>query len=407
MMKIAYITAQVPYGQGETFIIGEMLAIKEAKVDLLIIPRSPTKEVFHPEAQALLENTIWLPLINLKMVVIFFISFLTKPRLWKVLSSILFHSRSWRNLVKNLAVLPKGVYITDLLKEKGVKHIHAHWSSTTSTIAYITSRLTDIPWSFTAHSGMILRYKMLKEKVRTASFVRVISKNRCEDLLRIVGQSYQDKVFILHMGVSVPPYDIVASKINRQPNQNIIGCVASLDRVKSQKYLINACHILKQQGFKFKCLFIGEGKERKNLESLIDRLKLYDELEFVGELPHSEVINILYKDKIDVLVLPSIELPLEKKAEGIPVALMEAMAYGVPVISTETGSIPELLGDNAGILVPERNPEALAEAIRAVLTEHKLREKLIRQGYKKVSAEFNVKFIAQSLVKYFERDYCK
>ena len=58
MMKIAYITAQVPYGRGETFIIDEMLVIKEAKVDLLIIPRSPTKEVFHPEAQTLLENTI-------------------------------------------------------------------------------------------------------------------------------------------------------------------------------------------------------------------------------------------------------------------------------------------------------------------------------------------------------------
>lgn len=405
--KIAYITAQAPWGRGETFIIEEMLAVKEAGTEIVIIPRSPTKEVFHPEAQALLKNAIWLPLISLKMIVIFFISFLTKPRLWKVLSSILCHSRTWRNLAKNLIVLPKGVYIADLFKEKGVKHIHAHWSSTTSTLAYIFSQLTGIPWSFTAHSGMILWNNLIKEKVKTASFVRVISKHRREDLLRIAGQSYQDKVFILHIGVSVPPYDIVVSKTIRQSRRNIIGCIGRLDRIKGQKYLINACYILKQQGFNYKCLIIGKGKERKKLEALIGSLKLNAEVELVGELPHSEVINILREDKIDVLVLPSITLPLEKRAEGIPVALMEAIADGIPVISTATGDIPELLGDNSGILVPEKNPEALAESIRKALTDHKLREKLIRQGYKKVSTEFDIKLIAQKLVKYFEGDNSK
>ena len=405
--KIAYISAQVPWGRGETFIIEEMLAIKKLGTEIVIIPRSPTKEIFHPEAQTLLENSIWLPLINLKMMVNFFISFLTKPRLWKVLSSIICHSRTWRNLAKNLAVLPKGVYITDLLKEKGVKHIHAHWSSTTSTLAYIFSQLTGIPWSFTAHSEMILQNNMIKEKVKTASFVRAISKRRCEDLLRIAGQSYQDKVFVLHMGVSVPPYDIVVSKTIRQSKRNIIGCMAMLDIIKGHRYLINACYILKQQGFNYKCLIIGEGKERRELEALVNSLKLNTEVELVGQLSHSKVINILSEDKIDVLVLPSIALPLKKRAEGIPVALMEAMADGIPVISTATGSIPELLGGNSGILVPEKNPEALAEAIKKVLTDHKLREKLIRQGYEKVSTEFNIKLIAQNLVKYFEGENSK
>jgi len=405
--KIAYISVRVPWGRGETFIIEEMLAVKEAGTEIVIIPRSPTKEVFHPKAQALLKNAIWLPSINPKMIVIFFISFLTKPRLWKVLSSILRHSQTWRNLAKNLVVLPKGVYIADLLKEKGVKHIHTHWSTTTSTLAYIFSQLTGIPWSFTAHSEMILWNNMIKEKVKTASFVRVISKHRREDLLRIAGQSYQDKVFILHMGVSVPPYDIVVSKTIRQSKRNIIGCIGMLDRIKGQKYLIKACYILKQQGFNYKCLIIGEGKERRELEALINSLKLNTEVELVGVLSHSKVINILSEDKIDIMVLPSITLPLKKRAEGIPVALMEAMADGIPVISTATGSIPELLGDNSGILVPEKNPEALAEAIRKALTDHKLREKLIRQGYEKVSTEFNIKLIAQNLVKYFEGDNSK
>ncbi len=94
-------------------------------------------------------------------------------------------------------------------------------------------------------------------------------------------------------------------------------------------------------------MIIGEGKERKELEALIGSLKLNTEVELVGELSHSKVINILSEDKIDILVLPSITLPLEKRAEGIPVALMEAMANGIPVISTATGGKPELLGDNS------------------------------------------------------------
>jgi len=84
-MKIFYITAQIPWGKGKTFIIDEILAVKEAGAKLLIIPRNPTKEVFHQGAQVLLENAVWLPLVNPKMIGIFFISLVIKPHLWKVL----------------------------------------------------------------------------------------------------------------------------------------------------------------------------------------------------------------------------------------------------------------------------------------------------------------------------------
>lgn len=77
-MKLIFITAQTPWGKGETFILEEMLEVKRQGVDLLIIPRNPSKEIFHKKAEKLLENAIWLPLVNFKMIVNFFETSLTK-----------------------------------------------------------------------------------------------------------------------------------------------------------------------------------------------------------------------------------------------------------------------------------------------------------------------------------------
>jgi len=201
-MNVAYITAQVPWGRGESFVIDEMRAVKEAGADLMIIPRNPTREVFHQEARPLLENAVWLPLIDLRMFASFALSLLIKPRIWKVVGMILWNSRNLHILVKNLAVVPKGIYIASLLKN--VDHIHVHWGSTTATMAWIASELTSIPWSVTLHRWDIAENNMLKLKVERAVFSRCISEDGRREVLSIVGEADQDKVKVLHMGVRIP-----------------------------------------------------------------------------------------------------------------------------------------------------------------------------------------------------------
>jgi len=150
-MKIVYITAQIPWGRGETFLLEELFEIKRQGVDFLIIPRNPPKEVFHKETHELLENAVWLPLINFKMVISFLKTLFTTVSLWKILGIILIRSRNPWVFIKNLAVLPKGFLISQIVQKENINHIHAHWGSTTATMAYIVSRLTSIPWSFTLH----------------------------------------------------------------------------------------------------------------------------------------------------------------------------------------------------------------------------------------------------------------
>ena len=385
--KIAYITAQTPWGKGETFIMEEMLALQYRRVDLLIIPRNPPKAVFHQEAQQLLASAVWLPLINLRMVGVFFKALLVKASLWKILGHIVRYARNPWVLIKNLAVLPKAVFIAEMLRTENICHIHAHWGSTTSTMAYIISQLTGIPWSFTLHRWDIRENNMLEEKVRSAEFVRCISEHGKKELLKIVGEEYKEKIRVVHLGVKVPENTAEFPKVKKL---FIIVTPANLLEVKGHKYLIEACSILIEEGINnFQCILYGEGPLRTELENLIEGKKLDDYIKIPGAIPHEKLIKMYQNHDVDLVVLPSINTD-KGEHEGIPVALMEAMAHGIPVISTNTGAIPELISNGAGIIVEEKSPKQLARAIIKTMKEEGVVKGLSETGYQKIQAKFNI-----------------
>ena len=398
-MKIIYITTQTPWGRGETFIPEELLEMKRQEVDFLIIPRNPPKEIFHRDAKKLLENSIWFPLINFKIIVSFLKTFFTRIPFWKILENIIRYSRSPIILIKNLVVFPKGVFIAEMIRKKNIEHIHAHWGSTTATMAYIVSRLTSIPWSFTLHRWDIKENNMLKEKVRLAKFVRCISEHGKNELFQIIGKDYQEKIKVVHMGVKTP---IDVSESEEPKGLFTIVTPANLLEVKGHKYLIEVCFNLVRQGIKnFQCFFYGDGPLRIKLESLIGEKKLTNFVKMPGVLPHEKLIKMYKNKEIDVVVLPSIITKIEH--EGIPVSLMEAMAYRIPVISTNTGGIPELLSNGAGIIVEEKSPKQLAEIILKIMKNKNLRKELAERGYQKVQKEFNIKKNTKTLLELMQK----
>jgi glycosyltransferase involved in cell wall biosynthesis len=385
-MKILYVTAQAPWGERETFLLEEMLRLQDGGTDLLIIPRQPPKTLFHQEAQPLVSSAVWLPLINLKMVAAFFKMLLTRNSLWKVIKNIIRHSRTPQILIKNLVVLPKGVFIAGTLRGKDIGHIHAHWGSTPSTMAYIIACLTGISWSFTLHRWDIRENNILAEKVSSAEFVRCISRHGAGELTEIVGETFKNKIHIIHLGVRLPK-TVAKSKATSGPLTIVVP--ADLIEVKGHEYLVEAYAILLRQGTSnFRCTFYGEGTLRTKLENLIKEKGLTGHIEMPGSIPHEKLMEKYRSKQIDIVVLPSIVTP-EGEHEGIPVSLMEAMAYDVPVISTNTGAIPELLADGAGIIVSEKNPEALAKAIGSLLADAYLRNSAGARGYQHVKEEFN------------------
>lgn len=397
-MKIAYVTAQTPFGPGEAFILEEMLAITELGVNLLIIPRNPSKEVFHKEGERLLGNTVRLPLLDKRIFFNFLKALLSKPHVWSIIGTIFHRSRTWKIAVKNLAILPKAVFVADSLRNEGVEHIHAHWGSTTATMAWIISELTGIPWSITLHRWDIKENNMLEEKIRSAKFVRCISENGRDELFNTIGRKYENRVKVIHMGVRIPD-----NRLEPKTHRDVLRIVtpANLLEVKGHKFLVEACSILIERGVDgFQCVFYGEGPLKGILADIVRDGNLAEHIKLPGVIPHNELIEMYENHEIDIVVLPSITT-VNGEHEGIPVALMEAMAAGVPVISTITGGIPELLDSGAGILVPPEDSEALADAIQLLMEDSEMRFKVGAKGREKVEREFAISCVAKKLVSLF------
>jgi len=138
--KTAFITAQTPFGKGETFILDELTEIKRKNPNIVIIPRNPPKTIFHQAGRVLSKNTIKTSVINLKMlfgIFPFLVKSIALPKHGEIIKKIFTQSNSAKKLLKNLAILPKGILLSKIVKEQNVKHIHAHWGSTTATMAYV------------------------------------------------------------------------------------------------------------------------------------------------------------------------------------------------------------------------------------------------------------------------------
>lgn len=387
-MKIAYITAHAPYGRGETFVLDEMLAVVEDGVELVIIPRNPPKEVFHEQSRRLLKYALWLPLLSWRFIISFLAAVLSKPRMWKVLGSLIYRSRNLRIMIKNFAVTPKAVYVARLLRRAKVDHIHVHWGSTTATMAWIVSELTGIPWSMTLHRWDIAENNLLKLKVKRADFVRCISEDGRREVLRIVGEEHQDKVKVLHMGVRLPRVMIRQSPSLRI--NYVVACPANLVPKKGHRYLVEACAKLLEIGIRrIKFLVIGDGPLEAKIRQQVKQLGLDEVVELVGRLSHEQLMRMYERGEVDVVVLPSITTD-DNEREGIPVALMEAMAYSIPVVSTNTGGISELLSEGAGILVKEKDAQGLAAAIEKLIKDEKFAAEVGERGRQKVEEEFNL-----------------
>lgn len=393
---IAYITAFVPYGDKESFVLEEICAVKKVYDDMVIVPRDLAKGVFSPKACGLVAGTVRLPLLNAGIFLVFLGSFFSW-RVWNIMGALIKGSRNFKIGLKNLVVLPKSVYLAGLLKRKQVRHIHAHWAGTTTTMAYIIHCLTKIPYSFTLHRWDIDENNMLKEKVSAACFARCISEKGKKEVLSLVGSDVGAKIQVVHMGVAFFENNAVAD-ICHDPF--IVMTPANLAFVKGHQYMIDACRILKERGVRFQYWIVGDGAREKELKRAVGTAGLADRVVFYGRLPHEELMRMYQGRRVDAVVLPSINTTAGEQ-EGIPVALMEAMSYGVPVIATNTGAVAELMGNGEGILVGEKDAAALAQAIERLLKDKMLRAQLSRRGREKVKKDFFADGISQRLVALF------
>ena len=292
--------------------------------------------------------------------------------------------------------LLKALYIT---VKKKVDIIHAQWWIPSGIIALATSVLSRKPYIVTAHGTdifIIKKHPCLKPLARivfkNANSITAVS-NKIKSVLTNEFEIAPDKINIFPMPCDL---DIFYPAPVRKEVETVVLSIGRLIELKGYDYLIEATGILKKKGIKFKLTIIGEGPKEKPLREKISAIDLNEDVEITPFKPRVD-LNYFY-NLCDVFVLPSIT-DSEGRQEGLGLVLLEAMSCKKPVIGTNSGGIPDIIKDGeTGLLVPEKDPEALADAIEKLLKDNELANRLAESGYKYVIENFTSSKIADKVL---------
>lgn len=278
--------------------------------------------------------------------------------------------------------------------EKECQHLHAHFATAPALISSYAALLAGVNFTFTAHAVDIFAENiLLKEKCERAKAVVTISQYNREFLIQ---RGIDDKkIKIIRCGVNTHKHKF--SPKTHFPEVPKIVTLGRLIEKKGIDTLIIALSQLKEKGVNFLLEIGGEGSQKDYLANLIAEHGLESISKFKGAIPSYEVPAWLREADIFVLACKQDN---KGDKDGIPIVLMEAMAIGLPVISTNISGIPELIdNNNSGILVAPEDPTMLASAIYKLLTNEQLLQNLCMLARKKVVSEFDCELNLEELLK--------
>jgi glycosyltransferase involved in cell wall biosynthesis len=282
-----------------------------------------------------------------------------------------------------------------------VRHMHAHFARGATELAALVSTMTGIPFSLTAHAGDIYTAPRdeLREKIADAQFVVTCTRANQVYLQGLLNGEEQGKVKLSYHGVDLRKFSF--ERNGRPDGPPLVLAVGRLVEKKGLPYLLEACRLLKNAGHDFRCLIVGEGPERARLESMVKTLGLEDVVELPGSSSQEDILACYRQATVFTLPCTVVD---NGDRDGIPNVILEAMAVGLPVITTSVSGIPEVVQDgHNGLFVPERDPKALATAIARVLTDPVLENTLRSNAVSTIAENFDASRNIESLATLFRQ----
>lgn len=396
---VGYVLRKFPV-LSETFILNELLALEAQGVPLHVFSLAPPRDPRYHEGIARLKAPITYVPGPLELRTLL-------RHNWRLCRR--HRKRYLRQLLRVLLTFRPSLlwrflqagHVADRARRFKVRHLHAHFANRTTTVAFQASRILKIPYSFTAHAFDIHRdanRRVLSRKMRHARFVVTVSRWNVDFLRGLLGDR-PARIELVHNGIDL-------SRFHQTPRPTegpfTILAVARFVEKKGLPYLVEACHLLRRRGIDFRCNLVGKGMLRGTLEAAIRRHGLQDRVHLLGPHTQDEIVD-RYREA-SVLALPCI-VGEDGNRDGLPVSIVEALACGLPVVSTPVTGIPEVVvpGVN-GLLVEEKDPVGLADALESLARDRELLEELASNARRSVEATFDQDTTAARLRELFMED---
>jgi glycosyltransferase involved in cell wall biosynthesis len=280
---------------------------------------------------------------------------------------------------------------------KKIDHLHAHFAHDPALIAYLVHRITGLPYSFTAHARDLYQVPevVLTDRIRQSSAVITCCGANLE-YLKQIAPSYQSKFSLIYHGVNLKDFrSVPGAATNSIPENPIILSVGRLVEKKGFHDLLQALLVVKENGQQFRCTIYGDGPLRRQLESWIEEHGMAGEIVLAGDRTQEELISVFQKANLFALTPVQTQ---DGDRDGIPNVLLEAMAVGLPVVTTEVAGIPELVKNNEnGFLYQSHDVEGISSGILELLRNSEKRKQLGAAASKTVAEQFDINQAAAHL----------
>lgn len=388
--KVAYLLKRFPR-LSETFILHEILELERQGVGLRLYSILDSKEkIVHADVGRVRASVAYLPSGKQawREVPKAHLALLKRhPRRYLGTIGYILRHRPHRTTIKHFL---RAGWLAHDLESAGVSHLHAHFAHGPASVARFVSRLTGLPYSFTAHAKDIYTSPpaLLASKMDAASFVVTCTEYNAQYLAGLVAPTTAGRIHRIYHGLDLRKFAAAAHGSHPACDMPTILTVGRLVEKKGFPYLIEAMAHLRQRGYQARLQIVGDGDLRRALVQQIEAAGLQDRVSLLGPRAQEDLLE-LYRSAT-VFALPCVVTDSGDR-DGIPNVLVEAMRLGLPVVSTRVSGIPELIieGDT-GLLVPPRDTHALTDALARLLDDPYLRGRLAAGAARHVLHQFDL-----------------
>ena len=283
--------------------------------------------------------------------------------------------------------LYQAVYVGLRLQQNEIRHVHAHFAGMAARTAFWIGRFFPITFSFTAHANDIFaprKFEVSLDKLVEAARFIATETDYAEKFLREHFPARADRIHRIYNGLNLAEF----RRADFSTTPPLIIAVGRLIAKKGFADLLRACRLLLERGKSFRCDIIGEGPLEKELREQMVQFDLQSCVGLPGAKPQHEIREHLAA--ATAFVLPSVIEP-DGGMDNLPTVIMEAMAAGLPVVSTSVGGIPEMVIENeTGFLVPPGDAAALAGAIEKMISDRSLARTLGQAGPERAQRLFSI-----------------